>query len=103
MLVKKARFVGCRADLSLEIVFQRKKNLYRAAVSVVHALHEVGRTEEHATKALLNLLIGDIHSLIQNQNPEILFDLPLIPVQSQNQMIIHENHIDFPAKSIELE
>ena len=72
-------------------------------MGIVHLLHEVGRTEEHATKALLNLLIGDIHSLIQNQNPEILSDLPLIPVQPQNQVIIHKNHIDFPAKSIELE
>jgi hypothetical protein len=70
---------------------------------VVHELHEVSRSEEHAAEALFNLFIAQHGSVGKNEYPEILADAVLLLTPPHNQVIIHKNYFDLLPESPELE
>ena len=69
----------------------------------MHALHEVGRAEEHAPEALLDLPVADPYSLAQHQDLEILPGSPFAFPPPHHQVVIHQNDIDLLSEGVILE
>ena len=69
----------------------------------MHALHEVGRAEEHAPEALFDLPVADPDPLAQHQDLEILPDPSLTFTPPHYQVVIHQNDIDLFSESVILE
>jgi len=71
-------------------------------VSVVHALHEVGRAEKHATKTLLDFGVADPYPVAQNEDLKIFPDPFLGLAPSQDQVILNQEHIHFLSEGPEV-
>ena len=77
--------------------------LFRAAVGIVHTLHKIRRSEEHAAKALLDLPVADPYPLAEHQDLEIFPDSPLAFTPPHDQVVFHQNNIDLFSEGVILE
>jgi len=68
----------------------------------VHAFYEVGRSKEHTPKTPVDLPVADPDGVVKDQGPEILTYLSFVPVEPQNQVVIHKDDIDLLSKSVVL-
>ena len=65
-------------------------------------LHEVGRTEEHTPKALLDLIVSEHGPFAQNQDLEIFPDPSLAFPPSQDKVILYKEYIHLLPEGPEL-
>ena len=71
-------------------------------MSVVHALYEVGRPEEHASKTLLDLGVADPYPFAEDQDLEIFPDSFPGLAPSQDQVVLNQEHIHLLPESPEI-
>ena len=62
-------------------------------VGLVHALHEVGGSEEHASQPFFHLFVRQPHLLIEHQDPEELLNLVFSFSPPHDEMVFHEAHV----------
>ena len=72
-------------------------------MSVVHALDEVGRSEEHAPKALFDLHVAYPYLIKKDQSSEILTDPFLLFTPSQHEVVLNQEDVHLLPKGPELE